>query len=381
MSEVKILYNGYQTIIQCQSNEKLKEIFKRFQKKLNVENKEIVYLYNGEIIKDYNKIISQLSSEKIITILAYDSNNIPTNISSLIKSDYVICPKCKESAILEEKDYKLIIYGCQNDHITNNILINEFNNLQQIDYSKIKCKECNNNRYNTYKNEFYKCDICKIDLCPMCKGNHDNNHKIINYNDKEYICNIHNEKYNSYCKECKKNICMLCENNHNEHEIIYYGKLIIEENKIIKRMEEIKKEIEIFNNNIKEEIRKMNKIIENIEEYYKIIDNIIIKSINNKKRNYQILININKIINENKFINNIKNINNNYNKYNDIIDIYNKIYNYDIDSNKDNDIDNRDNNKDKDIVNNNDNEKENDDNIIIYKIDENKDEIKILKCI
>ena len=123
MSEVKILYNGYQTIIQCQSNEKLKEIFKRFQKKLNVENKEIVYLYNGEIIKDYNKIISQLSSEKIITILAYDSNNIPTNISSLIKSDYVICPKCKESAILEEKDYKLIIYGCQNDHITNNILI------------------------------------------------------------------------------------------------------------------------------------------------------------------------------------------------------------------------------------------------------------------
>ena len=34
----------------------------------------------------------------------------------------------------------------------------------------------------------------------MCKSKHDSNHKIINYNDKEYICNIHNEKYNSYCK-------------------------------------------------------------------------------------------------------------------------------------------------------------------------------------
>ena len=57
MAEVKILYNGYQTIIQYQSNEKLKEIFKRFKIKINAENKELVYLYNGEIIKDDNIII------------------------------------------------------------------------------------------------------------------------------------------------------------------------------------------------------------------------------------------------------------------------------------------------------------------------------------
>ena len=127
MSEVKILYNGYQTIIHCKSNEKLKEIFKRFKIKINVENKMIVYLYNGEIIKDDKIILSQLTSEKIITILAYDSNNIPTNINSLLKTDYVICPICKESAILDEKDYKLIIYGCENDHITTNIIINFLN--------------------------------------------------------------------------------------------------------------------------------------------------------------------------------------------------------------------------------------------------------------
>ena len=80
MSEVKIVYNGYQTIIQYDSNEKLKEIFKRFKIKINAENKDLVYLYNGEIIKDENIIISKLSTEKIITILAYDSNNIPLNI-------------------------------------------------------------------------------------------------------------------------------------------------------------------------------------------------------------------------------------------------------------------------------------------------------------
>jgi len=48
MEKVKILYNGYQTIIQYQSNEKLKEIFERFKNKINAERKELVYLYNGE---------------------------------------------------------------------------------------------------------------------------------------------------------------------------------------------------------------------------------------------------------------------------------------------------------------------------------------------
>ena len=85
MSEVKILYNGYQAIIQYQSNEKMKDIFKRFKIKINGENKELVYLYNGEMIKDENIIVSNLTSEKIFTILAYDSNNLPSN--NIIKSD------------------------------------------------------------------------------------------------------------------------------------------------------------------------------------------------------------------------------------------------------------------------------------------------------
>ena len=34
MSEVNILYNGYKTIIQYESNEKLEEIFKKFKIKI-----------------------------------------------------------------------------------------------------------------------------------------------------------------------------------------------------------------------------------------------------------------------------------------------------------------------------------------------------------
>ena len=110
MSEVNILYKGYQTTIQCESNEKLEEIFKKFKFKIKAENKDLVYLYNGEIMKDENIIISKLSSEKIITILAYDSDSLPSNIKNLVKLDYLICPTCKRSAILDEKDYKLILY-------------------------------------------------------------------------------------------------------------------------------------------------------------------------------------------------------------------------------------------------------------------------------
>jgi len=193
MPEVKILYHGLKTTIVYEKNEKLEEIFEKFKNNINVRDREIVYEYNGEIIKDTNIIVPQLTSEKIFTILAYDSNthNIKSqNSTILIKSDYVICPTCKESAILEEKDYKLIIYGCQNDHITNNILINEFNNLQEIDFSKIICQKCLQSYIYNYNNdEFYQCNTCKINLCPSCKSTHDNNHKIINYNDKEFICN------------------------------------------------------------------------------------------------------------------------------------------------------------------------------------------------
>ena len=107
MSEIKILYKGYETIMVCQQNEKMGEIFKRFKNQVKAENKDLIYLYKGEIIKDENLTISQIIDEKKVPILSYEQIDLPNN--ALVLSDYVICPKCKESAILEQKDYKLII--------------------------------------------------------------------------------------------------------------------------------------------------------------------------------------------------------------------------------------------------------------------------------
>jgi len=99
--------------------------------------------------------------------------------------------------------------------------MDEFEEKQKLNKSKIKCDKCGNNKAETFNNIFYICNECKINLCPICKSNHDKSnklHNIINYDDKYYICNIHNKEYAFYCDDCKKDICMYCENEHNNHK-------------------------------------------------------------------------------------------------------------------------------------------------------------------
>ena len=81
-----------------------------------------------------------------------------------------------------------------------------------------------------------------------------------------------------------------------------------------------------MNKDIKEIINKLNEVMENIEIYYNICNNII-NNYNIKNRNYQILKNMKEVINIDSIedINNLttdKNINNKFSK---IIDMYNKM--------------------------------------------------------
>ena len=46
---------------------------------------------------------------------------------------------------------------------------------------------------------------------------------LIDYDNKNYICNKHNEQNISYCDKCKENLCMRCDMEHNDnHKIISY---------------------------------------------------------------------------------------------------------------------------------------------------------------
>ncbi len=82
--------------------------------------------------------------------------------------------------MIDFENFKIKISCCKNGHISY-LLFNEFEESQKIDEAKIICNKCGEkNKANTYKNIMYICNTCKINLCPLCRETHDQNHSIIN---------------------------------------------------------------------------------------------------------------------------------------------------------------------------------------------------------
>ena len=145
------------------------------------------------------------------------------------------------------ENYKINLYNCKNNHTRNNISFEEFENIEKIDLSKIKCDNCKlKNMSNSYNNDFYMCNTCNVKLCLICKSYHNREHIFIHYKDKNYKCRIHNEKFIKYCKECKNNICIVCEKSHKNHNIINYKKYLFNKEQILKENEELTEIINQF---------------------------------------------------------------------------------------------------------------------------------------
>jgi len=333
MCEVDFIYNGNTTIIQCQENEKMEDICKRFSTKIEKNIENLYFLYSSNNLNNQLLFCQCANREdlnrKKMNILAYSNDDNQEN-KSIIKSEEVICPTCNENCLINIKDYKIKLYGCKNEHIIAPILLDEYEDSQKIDLSKTVCAKCNQNRGNTFKNTFYTCYICKINICPLCKKEHEKEHKAYDYNQNKYKCKIHNDSYNSFCKKCKMNICMMCEGEHNNHDIIYFGKIISNINYLKEKRDELRKLINTFNSNLENIIKILQKVIENMKKYYSITDSIvtnIINNINNKNRNYEILSN-KRIIDNNDIIKDLENIINDEDissKFNNIINMYNKM--------------------------------------------------------
>ena len=261
-----------------------------------------------------------------MNILVYDINS---NLDRENKknSKEIICPECKENIRININNYKIKLFNCKNGHNINNILLSEFQNSQYIDESEINCNKCNEiNKFKSYNNIFYRCNICKMNLCPLCKSNHENGHNIMDYELKNYICDMHNEKYIAYCKECKRNKCSECLGKEINHKIIFYSKIIIEKEKKMEEIKELRRIIDKMHTEVDNIIYKIKIVMENIEIYYKICNDVI-NNYDNKNRNYEIIQNINEIINKeiNNDINYIIEENNINIKFIKIMEIYNKI--------------------------------------------------------
>jgi len=189
-------------------------------------------------------------------------------------------------------------------------MFDEFFDFQKIDESKIICDNCEgedkNKKSEVNNNLFFKCLTCNINLCPLCKDKHkkkyNEKHLIINYDNKNYLCNEHGERYISYCKECNKEICDNCRYDENHYfsshkESFLYEFMKKKENK----MNELRIKIDDLTKTITEKTEVINKVIENFNVYYNVANSII----NNFEKNhidFYSLNNINNIIEYNKKI-------------------------------------------------------------------------------
>jgi hypothetical protein len=121
MLKVLFNYKGIETVIQCQINEKMEEVIKKYKSKIEINNE--YYLYNGNKINKENKLEEIINNEdkrlnKMI-ILVYDINEIKDN-KNMKEIKEIICPVCNENVIIN-----IIGMKCNNNH-NNIILIKEY---------------------------------------------------------------------------------------------------------------------------------------------------------------------------------------------------------------------------------------------------------------
>ena len=336
MVEVEFNYQQVGLIIQSNLSDSFETIINKYETKSKLDINNLYFLSNGKCINK-NEILENIMSDsekknKKIVILVIPKDD-PITISNNIISNDIICPICHELCKYEINNYRIKLFGCKNGHIKDNIKLNEFKETQIIDISQIKCGICKNkNKSNVYKNEFYLCYECKINLCPLCKSIHDQNHSIINYDNKNYVCIKHNESaLFKYCEDCKIDMCLSCINEHKGHRVLSYEDKLVDVTNLKKRLNLLGNTINKFKMNLEETIKKFKKIIENMDIYYNINKNILNTYEKNKNKNYNLLSNLNYI---NSIIDNeIDNIRFNYsfgNNLNKMLYLYSEMNNENI---------------------------------------------------
>ena len=173
MTTVEFQYNGYITYVHALNDELLRTICSKFAQKVQANLDAVNFLYYGRLINfDLTLIqtINKIDNErKRMSIIAFDTNSSMSS-QSFVESPFIVCPICKEQALIDLNNYRIKIYGCKNGHTTDNILFSELEKTQLIDESKIICGKCKiKNKSNTYNRQMYICNTCNMNLCPSCE--------------------------------------------------------------------------------------------------------------------------------------------------------------------------------------------------------------------
>ena len=299
MVTVEFEYQQKRSLIQANFNDTFETISQKFETKVTIKPNTVYYISNGKTLQK-NDIIQNVMSAgdksnnimKILVMSNTGNDALNNKKAHLTKSKDIICPKCFEPCKIEINNYRIKLYDCKNGHEIENIKYEDFMETQKYDETKILCGNCKkNNKAEAYNNEFFFCIRCNMNLCPLCKSVHDKNHTIMDYGSHNYICIKHNETYFKYCEDCKEDLCLTCESDHENHNLTSYSEILSKIKDIKGEMNNLKKMINIFKDNLKEMIKKMNKIIDNMETYYLITDEILNNFKSKKNRNNFLLFN------------------------------------------------------------------------------------------
>ena len=191
MSTAIFIYKQDETKIQCNPTDKMKNIIEGFCSKLNLDENNLLFIYNGSVILNkelafQEQINLQDKENKKMKILVYDTNENANNCC-FKRSKEIICPECKENILINITDYIITLQNCKNGHKIENISLEDFENKQKINIAEITCDKCGKNQSQAYKNEFHICLDCDKKLCPGCKLIHNKSHKIIDL-EKKKLC-------------------------------------------------------------------------------------------------------------------------------------------------------------------------------------------------
>ena len=121
---VEFFYDAEIIEIYCSENETMKNIIEKFCNKIPVDKNSICCLYGGKKLDENNKLedlIKLKNDDEKIKILVYPMNKQgEEEIQQIVKSSNIICPECKDMALIELNNYKISI-NCKKNHNVRNI--------------------------------------------------------------------------------------------------------------------------------------------------------------------------------------------------------------------------------------------------------------------
>ena len=122
MSKIKFIYEKNIFEMMLEDKDSIGDIIKKYVKLLSVKIEDLLFLYKGINIKTENNEKLKLKKNKNMTILVFKLNKDKKDIKE-IKN--IICPECKNLAIININEDNINIENCKNKH-KNKYSINEF---------------------------------------------------------------------------------------------------------------------------------------------------------------------------------------------------------------------------------------------------------------